>query len=427
MKKVSLLRDTCKLLQVSLLLLATVSVHAAPAPLGMKEFNKTCPAKDLCPKIEQEYKKCVKAGNSSGCRDFVRIFSKLLPIYDCQRPFDHSLGENYIVPAVWLCDGRRGGGYPQELESYTKLLAGLKFPEARELFGSKEFRDILDGALAEEYLDKSFRAEKDVTGEGARQALAFLEDRCEHTDSKPVVRFAFIEQGDAWAPASSSEFAGTNNWMLLKNGSVIGRMTSRGKGEPSRYMDVGLQQPGDIPPEIFKGSRDRLFSGWAGCPVFKPVVLSAVAPKADNEGWKKVTPEIKITDAIFSAVKDSVSELFIETSSGTERFNCKIGDLYAAEQYSSKDGRSIVALGVRRESGVQDIVGESSGAAYWVGISSGAAPSFMGAGLKLIDFADYDSDGGTEFLFWLSGYNKDGYRIFWDKLKNSKTFSWHYH
>ncbi|MDD2806265.1 MAG: hypothetical protein PHV33_11985 [Elusimicrobiales bacterium] len=411
------------------LLFSAVSAHAEAAPAGMKEFNKTCPAKELCPRIEQAYQKCANQNSAPDCQDFVRLFRELLPLYDCQRPFDHSGGEDYIVPAVWLCDGRRGGGYPQEFESYAGLLSGLKSADAKKLFASKEFRNVLDGAVAEDYLDRSLQAEREMRGEPKGQALAFLEDRCENTGKgyvyAPIVRVSFLKQVGPWEPVTGSkEF---NKWTVLERGRSVGQVASRDNEKYYRSMDVGAQQAGDLPETVFKGKRDLQFSGWAGCAVFKPVVLSAFEPKADKEGWKKVSTSIKLTEGIFSVIKQNVRELFRETDAGNVLFDYKIGDLYAAEQYSSNAKRNIVAFRFKPDSGAKDIVGESSEAFYWVSVSSGTAPQFLGAGLQLIDFADYDSDGATEFLFWLSGYNLDGYKIFWNGFKDSETFSWKYH
>lgn len=88
--------------------------------------------------------------------DFVSLLRKVLPEYDCQRPFDRG----YIVPALWLADAAA--------EDYVRLLSRLDFPEARHLFASKEFREALDGALAEEFGPLSRRAaalEADHSGE----------------------------------------------------------------------------------------------------------------------------------------------------------------------------------------------------------------------------------------------------------------------
>jgi hypothetical protein len=96
--------------------------------------------------------------NSGSCSTFVELFRELVPKYDCKRSFDRD-----PVPAIWLAEGGA-------LEHYVHLLFRLAvrvekmfqarwFDEAtlqaKTLFGSNDFRSVLDGHLAEEYLAPS--------------------------------------------------------------------------------------------------------------------------------------------------------------------------------------------------------------------------------------------------------------------------------
>lgn len=130
------------------LLLASV-VAAKEAPHGMKVFNKNCPAPVLCKKVSEDMELC--KSKKKNCDSFLSNYWKLLPEYDCQRPFDHTPKVDYIVPAVWLC------GNDEEL---LRFLSKMKSPGALKLFGSDELRNSLDGDLAEEYLDMSLAASK---------------------------------------------------------------------------------------------------------------------------------------------------------------------------------------------------------------------------------------------------------------------------
>ncbi len=123
--------------------------HKAPA--DMHTFNVTCPAKELLPRIDFTYHRC-NNGDEKSCESFVVFMRKALPEYDCQRSFDG----DYVVPALWLSDAAT--------EDYVRLLSNLKFIEARKLFGSAEFRAVLDGALAEEYEARSIAEEEKLRG-----------------------------------------------------------------------------------------------------------------------------------------------------------------------------------------------------------------------------------------------------------------------
>ena len=130
-----------------------LTAFAAEAPENMKEFNINCPAKDLCPQFDQYYQLCKENHDSDTCLRYVQLFKKLTPVYDCQRPFDHTPTKDYIVPAFWLCNEPKSW-------DYIDLLSKLTFSDAQEFFASSQFRSILDGETAEGFYDLSIQREK---------------------------------------------------------------------------------------------------------------------------------------------------------------------------------------------------------------------------------------------------------------------------
>jgi hypothetical protein len=47
--------------------------------------------------------------------------------------------------------------------------------------------------------------------------------------------------------------------------------------------------------------------------------------------------------------------------------------------------------------------------------------------LGLVEFGDFDGDGKTEGLFFLSGYGEDGYVLLHDNMTKQIKFTWGYH
>jgi hypothetical protein len=45
----------------------------------------------------------------------------------------------------------------------------------------------------------------------------------------------------------------------------------------------------------------------------------------------------------------------------------------------------------------------------------------------LVDAGDYDGDLKSELVFFVSGYNEDGYVLFYDDFKKKVVYTWHYH
>jgi hypothetical protein len=154
------------LLVIALFILALgfgLKASCTEAPTSMKRFNVICPARELLPMLDREYHECDNSFDGS-CEKFVATFRKLLPEYDCQRPFDATSTQNFIVPAIWLAGDGPLDDYVRLLADLAKSKSRLYSPEAIDaaqlLFGSKEFRQILDGELAEDYLKQSIAVER---------------------------------------------------------------------------------------------------------------------------------------------------------------------------------------------------------------------------------------------------------------------------
>ncbi|CAB5081509.1 hypothetical protein D3OALGA1CA_1282 [Olavius algarvensis associated proteobacterium Delta 3] len=80
-------------------------------------------------------------------------------MYDCQHKIDHTPTKNYITPAIYLCD---------EVKAfyYMELLSKIELLEAKRIFASQDFREILDGYFWEAYFDLSHQLEKELRSKG---------------------------------------------------------------------------------------------------------------------------------------------------------------------------------------------------------------------------------------------------------------------
>lgn len=139
-------------MRLLILLSAFLPVLAAGevAPPSMTEFNVSCPAQELLPKLRAAFLDCRTNSKSISCTEFVGLYRELVPVYDCQRPFDHTTEKDYVVPAIWLA-------VDSDHELYIELLSRIPSAEAKCLFASAELRKTLDGHLAEMYGAESER------------------------------------------------------------------------------------------------------------------------------------------------------------------------------------------------------------------------------------------------------------------------------
>ncbi len=122
------------------------------------ESNRNCPFKTRYIKLDMAYHECIKGFSNGSCDRFIEEIKIFLPEYDCQRSFDSVQGKEYFVPAIWKTGAAQ--------EDYTSLLYKLASSDefykeewfetarrkAKEVLLSREFKNTLDGHLAEEYI-----------------------------------------------------------------------------------------------------------------------------------------------------------------------------------------------------------------------------------------------------------------------------------
>jgi hypothetical protein len=274
--------------------------------------------------------------------------------------------------------------------------------------------------------------------------IAFLEDMCEEgygrdNSYSTRVRLAFFARDSTWkafdhAVQNSEElrnaatkFAGIRQWFLVDHNKSIGKVTSRGVEKYKWYKDVGMQELVTELPAEAKGLRDLKYSGWPGCPVRKPIVLSTVLPASDKENWKKEQTDSVPTREMAEQIKNSTNDLYADDEDKSQKASFTEKDLIVVEQYGSLSEEKLIAIQFRPNAGVKDNTGDPDRLLNWFYVGKTASIKFIGHGLVLIDWADYNLDGQTEFLFWVDGYNLNGYLITWDSFRKSDSFTWNYH
>ena len=271
--------------------------------------------------------------------------------------------------------------------------------------------------------------------------IGFLEDMCDYHGTNVMytakVRLAFMSTGSSWKAYdhsaedskalsnAASNFAGNRQWVLLRHDRSVAQVASKGVDKYDWYKDIGLQDLiTDLPVEV-KGPRDLQFSGWIGCPVRKPIVLATAPPARDQENWRNEKPSYVPTDAIADHIQNSIDEIYQDNDLETEKLTISKKDLVAAEQYVSNKSDKLIAFRFCSKGPLRN--GDDDAVLYWFYVHDKTPPTFIGRGLVLIDWADYNSDGETEFLFWIDGYNENGYLMTWGSFARNASFTWHYH
>lgn len=270
----------------------------------------------------------------------------------------------------------------------------------------------------------------------AEVLLGVLEEpQCQEHPAR-AVRPLFLRTTDGWIPLSSekaSERAQLDGigWTIAFDGRSLGSVSSVDPGFTThhawtfprdRLLTVAA---GGAPPSI--ANPDARFAGWCSAPKRRPLVLVSRPNFRDPEGWKPFEPAPALRASLFEVLKAQAGAASSCPPDADKPMVLpyEAKDLVFAKSYEDGAGRKLVALGLDPRRNSCDGPSESAWATHWFLLHAGA--HYLGADLSLVDAGDYDADGQSEVLFWYSGYNEDGYTLFYDAFRKSVKFHWKYH
>jgi hypothetical protein len=130
-----------------------IEVRARGSLAGLKvsfsdrawDHEGECPARQLCPVLVRYLRQCRSAPESESCNALIDTADRLTSPYQCRRA-----GDFEPVPAIWVCNGLMASDV---LADTMHLLRRLKSAKAHQFYNSIHFRSVLDGYLAEEYMN----------------------------------------------------------------------------------------------------------------------------------------------------------------------------------------------------------------------------------------------------------------------------------
>lgn len=431
-----------RLLLVLPIFLAAEIVSGKEAPPTMTKFNQDCPYQKLRPTLETLFSFC-KSGNASSCKTFVKTFRALTVVSDCQRTLDATPRVNYIVPAIWLAgDGK--------LEDYVQLVANLSMNEAKVLFASPAFRSVLDGVLAEQWLEESLKAEEGRQKAKSQARLSQVlvgimeDDRSALSEwemgppQKRVVRPLFEKELSEWkvSPNHREEIVWTIAFDGKNKGTIRSRPNPKAKDTLlSTDTHVPIPQPG---PSLIFGKPSNDFSGWQSTLVVRPLVLISNGNFKDPDGWKShqlSKDQTKLVVSVFKAEFSVVRNCDESEEPLSTPWRYKDTDITITKSYRSNRGDLLVSAFLQGgRCGIIDGAFQSQyfllradKSATRLTVDSRRKPTSDQLSLIMVDAGDYDADGKSEVVFFVTGYNEDGYAIFYDSFRKNVQSTWSYH
>ena len=271
--------------------------------------------------------------------------------------------------------------------------------------------------------------------------IGILEEQPSETEAKPIpyVRAVFRKAGGTWTaydPAcpKGSCFPRETNWTVGFDGKAVGQVRGVTPRAWEMMSDVGRQTLAPAARAPFLGQRSNKFAGWAGGPVYRPLVSTSTGQVTDPESWKAA----QVPAAVDAALRQRMRTKFptvMRCASAEENVPAAWAytdkDLVVEQGYASATGWRVARVGLNpddyRCDGPLDTVGESAFSVLTVAISPDGAMTDLGFDMRLLDAGDYDSDGKSELIFMYSHYNADGYTLFSNAFAETATFGFSFH
>jgi hypothetical protein len=260
------------------------------------------------------------------------------------------------------------------------------------------------------------------------------------------IRVAFREQNGDWIPVcretsqpdsrAACAFAGETpaHWQVVLHGRDVGVVQTRDWLERDAYAGIGLLRVfGDEIPHA--GPRTTEFAGWAGVPVHRPLIAFNVR-RNWNVRWRNSYPADTPTASLLSSMRKLVPTVPACTQNGDRRGPGRplvAADIHVTELWKAPRGERLIGASLKTERVKPceydfDLVADS-----WF-YDDGKSPVRALPALasndtthRLVDIGDFAGNGHEEALFWLSGYDEDGFILLFDGFRKSARFAWTYH
>lgn len=257
-----------------------------------------------------------------------------------------------------------------------------------------------------------------------------------------AARLLFAKVGKRWVALNDEYEMPKNinltlpNWTIAFDGRRLGSVKLRDPNpEHPRVKDWyygrdKLYEPENLGkvPTVRNKSPD--FAGWCEAPMVRPLVLVSKANFGDPEKWKPFSPDLSYKTRLYVPLKQSIGQYAVmrcvKDSEHPEPWDYKPEDLVLYRSYRSASGKELVAIGIDLKKVDCDFMAEPQLASHWFMFDSDKI-EFLGTNMELVDSGDYDGDGRSELLFWYSGYNKDGYILVYNGVRQKTEYLWSYH
>jgi len=236
-------------------------------------------------------------------------------------------------------------------------------------------------------------------------------------------RATFIKSKGEWKACSACPRSG--KWTIAYDGKKRGEITTE-PGPNAERQEMSVLGDTSAVPRIVTRRED--FAGWNGAPWGRPLLLVREGLPGDPEKWSRAEPtpsEKESAIAAYLKKYPKVTNCKPDLVTVDKKFRMSVKNLPVHIAFRSVSGSLLIVLkpdGYGCDGPISD--GWDAQTFY---LEADKPAAFVGKGLAPLEAADVDGDGKSEWLFWYAGYNRDGYRLFYDGMKKHVVFDWGYH
>jgi len=224
-----------------------------------------------------------------------------------------------------------------------------------------------------------------------------------------------------------TKFPAQVNWTIAFDGKSLGQVLGRTPSSFRSYSTVGQQEivGGAAPPTI--GKRSDEYRGWGSEPVYRPLVAVSVPYVRDPDGWKPARVGADSARIVRSAFRNRYPKAVncANDQSPAKPWPYTDADITLNKAYESSRRWMLVA--VRLRASKCDGPPDEPYWQHWFVVTPERQARFLDSDMWFVDAGDYDNDGRSELIFSVEGYNRGGYRLFYDDFKGKAAFEFGYH
>jgi hypothetical protein len=245
-----------------------------------------------------------------------------------------------------------------------------------------------------------------------------------------IVRPAFEKTPLGWKPAGETPLPAHMKWTVAFDGRSLGSVETETGPEGFTRIHKIITPTAKIPNV---GQPSRQFSGIMdnGQTRFRrALVVVSQSNYGDPDGWKRT----RLPDRIAAMIREAFRRQYPHVD------RCKEEEIVERDWKFPNSALSFpFAYASNKDSFLAEVDIDSGDCGWidqpdqpesgpWFFVSADGKVKRVGSFLSLLDAGDYDDDGKSEFIFFLSqGENTDGFVLFDANFENQASVLWHYH